>query len=463
MAKADDLFKQAEQDRLNLNLEAALKGFEQARKLYVKSGKMSEQANCWHRLGIVSAHLDNLDAARAAYDAALSLYKAVQDRRGEANTLQSLGDLERRLGNVAEARSAYDAALPLFKAVQDRLGEANTLKSLGDLEHRLDDLEEARSAYDAALSLYKAEQNRLGEANTLRSLGDLERRLGNLEGARGAYDAALPLYKAEQDRLGEANTLKSLGDLEQRLRNFDEARNSFDRALGLYQAIQSNREASWVLDSIAEIEQAVADARAGREVAVESGLSERIGKAIEAISREGHKSARARITQADWDSQGYRLWGGFALGAAVLMLFAPLLFWSNDHDGFIASFQKLAYAAWLLFAFPVLGLSSIGISLLRHDVKIMEDRRAYSQQIDVIERLCGVLLAGKEIEDSSDAALERVKQLFDLVARRLIAEGVSADAAEKVLGGSEDESADKLVEKLLPKILEGFAKAQKTS
>lgn len=240
-----------------------------------------------------------------------------------------------------------------------------------------------------------------------------ELRRGNPDSARANYDAALPLYKAEQDRLGEANTLLRLGDLERRVGNFDEAKRNYDRALELYQAIQSTPQAAGVQATLADLEQAIAKAQAGREEAVEGGLSERIGKAIDALSSEGHKSARARLSAADWDSPGYRLWGGLALAGAVVMLFAPLLYWSNNHTGFIESFQRLPYAAWLLFAFPVIGLSSIGIALLRHDVKIMEDRRAYAQQIDMIERLCGVLRAGQQIEDSSDAALARVKQLFD--------------------------------------------------
>jgi hypothetical protein len=198
---------------------------------------------------------------------------------------------------------------------------------------------------------------------------------------------------------------------------------------------------------------------------VEGGLAQRIDAAIAALGEDGHKSARVRLSASDESSRGYRTYGGLALAVGILMLFSPLAYWLSHHDWFDQSFGAKPYLAWLVFAFPFVGLSTIGIALLRHDGKIMEDRRAYSRQIDLIERMCGLLRAGKAIEDSSDEALARVRQTFDLVVNRMLSEGLDADTADKVLttgsAAKPGEEIEAVPVSAIAKLVEAVLKAQK--
>ncbi|MFC6909713.1 tetratricopeptide repeat protein [Novosphingobium lubricantis] len=445
--------------------------YDAALALYCEVKDRLGEANTLQSLGDLERWLGAPDVARGHYDAALLLFREVKDRLGEANTLLGLGELEQRLGVPDIARGHYDAALALYCEVKDRLGEANTLQSLGDLERWLGAPDVARGHYDAALLLFREVKDRLGEANTLLGLGELERQLSNPAAARGHYEAALILYRTIADRLGEANTLRSLGDLESDQGNFSAAEEYFDKALEIYALIKADRQVgqveqrlTWLAEQ-ARAEQGIAEATAGREKAVQGGLRERVDTAIAALSDEGQKSARGRLDAADGSSPYYRRFGAIALVLAAIFLLLPPVLWLFEHDRIIGIFEQSPYFPWLIFAFPFLGLSSISIALLRHDAKIMEDRRCYAQQIDLIERLCGLLRASKAIEENSDDAMKKVQQVFDLVVQRLLAEGLGDEAGAKIAApGSGDPKTDDGASLLSPavvaKIVEAAIKSQ---
>ena len=149
-----------------------------------RSNDTTGEANVLQAIGDVQRFRKELDAALRSYDAALRLYRALGARLGEANVLQAIGDVQQFRDDRDAALRSYDEALRLYRALGARLGEANVLAALSRL--RLDD--------DVALSQQLLEQA-LILRRAIRSVYDEGVDLGNygialLQRGRGAE--ALP-------------------------------------------------------------------------------------------------------------------------------------------------------------------------------------------------------------------------------------------------------------------------------
>jgi tetratricopeptide (TPR) repeat protein len=135
-------------------------------------------------IGDVQQFRKELDAALRSYDDALRLYRALGDRLGEANVLQAIGDVQQFRKELDAALRSYDDALRLYRALGARLGEANVLAALSRL--RLDDdVALSQQLLEQALVLRQAINDRYSEGADLGNYG-----IALLQRGRGAE--ALP-------------------------------------------------------------------------------------------------------------------------------------------------------------------------------------------------------------------------------------------------------------------------------
>lgn len=188
--------------------------YDQALDLYRQLEHQGGEAWVAFGLGNLERLQGNLEPALKHYKTAMGLSQKSGDRCLENQTLLGLGDVERHLKRYEAARQHYDDALVISRQLSDPLSEANVLVQLGHLERRLGEGGDARQHYDKALSLYQKLDQPQGEANALLGLGELERELAHYDSAhlnehadlaRQHYKGARTLYQKKGDARGEAN------------------------------------------------------------------------------------------------------------------------------------------------------------------------------------------------------------------------------------------------------------------
>ncbi len=174
------------------------------------SNDTTGEANVLKAIGDVQQFRKELDAALRSYDDALRLYRALGARLGEANVLKAIGDVQQFRDDRDAALRSYDDALRLYRALGDRLGEANVLKAIGDVQQFRDDRDAALRSYDDALRLYRALGARLGEANVLAALSRL-RLDDDVAVSQQLLEQALVLRQEINDRYSEGADLGNYG------------------------------------------------------------------------------------------------------------------------------------------------------------------------------------------------------------------------------------------------------------
>ncbi|KAJ6543767.1 hypothetical protein DFH09DRAFT_1367871 [Mycena vulgaris] len=216
-------------------------------------GLRSQEADCYHKKGLIHVYIDELPNAEKMLKAALNLYTEVNDKLGQANSLRILGELYDRLNRLEEAERALQSALDLHTEINVKFSQANDLQSLGELYTRLNRLEGAERALQSALDLHTEVNEKLGQANDLRSLGELYTRLDRLEGAERALDSALDLYTEVNNRLDQANAPQSLGKLYKRLDRLEGAERVLQSALDLHKEVNERLGQANDLRSLGEL------------------------------------------------------------------------------------------------------------------------------------------------------------------------------------------------------------------
>jgi tetratricopeptide (TPR) repeat protein len=149
-----------------------------------RSSDTTGEANVLQAIGDVQQFRKEVDAALRSYDEALRLYRALGARLGEANVLQAIGDVQQFRKEVDAALRSYDEALRLYRALGARLGEANVLAALSRLRID-DDVAASQQLLEQALALRRAIRSVYDEGVDLGNYG-----IALLQRGRGAE--ALP-------------------------------------------------------------------------------------------------------------------------------------------------------------------------------------------------------------------------------------------------------------------------------
>jgi len=216
-------------------------------------GTPAQQANVLLALGMLALDRDIYDLARARFEQALRLFQRTGDVLGQANCILCLGGIALRRSDHTTAGDHYRQALPLYQQVGSLLGEANCIKRLGDMALARSDLTTAHDRYQQALPLFQQVGDVLGEANCISGLGDIAQNRSEYNTACDHYQQALSLHQQIGSVRGEASCSSNLGDIALARSDYGTAHDYYEQALSLYQAIPEPHLIGWTHIRLAQL------------------------------------------------------------------------------------------------------------------------------------------------------------------------------------------------------------------
>lgn len=297
--KAEALTKQGE-------YEQAFDLYERAKALWVESGDLKLQAECWYGMAESQRGLGQGERAVDLYSETLALLRQIGARTEEAIVLYHMGGAYEELGQWQGARESHEASLALWRELGRSLEQANPLRGLGDTLLELEEVTAACDAYENAFELSELSGepkekglswNGLGrcrfargemveaidafetaiklgcqvdsselQAGAHNNLAGAHRRQGNLSAALEHQFAANKLWEQRGQKAAIADGLQNLGNLYVALGQQHQALARYQEALELYRKMgRPNRVAlsrlsvSWVRLFQGEVAVAVAD------------------------------------------------------------------------------------------------------------------------------------------------------------------------------------------------------------
>lgn len=240
----------------------------------------TEKADCYARLGNLSAEIDELKtsltlaeaspdmllqiqtlnrlvmccwqagklASGMAYaETAVSLAQQTSHLDLQADSLIKLGRIHEQQGNFAVAKENFEQALTLAKQANDLELQGNTLIRLGSVAFRIGQSEQMEAYLQEALRIRQALGDSEGEASTYNMLGiaskDLARR-------RTYFEKALPIFAASSNQERQAMMHNNLGLVYWGLGLYHRAHTYFKQAIFFARETSSRSHLSMYLDSL---------------------------------------------------------------------------------------------------------------------------------------------------------------------------------------------------------------------
>jgi CHAT domain-containing protein/tetratricopeptide (TPR) repeat protein len=220
-----------------LDIDMALKHFEQARVLAQAAGAEQEEAAAAIHLGMFYA--DRADAWNATryIERAVSLRKKNQEDDRESLALVARGLLYMRLGEDEQALKIYGDQLQQLKLSPP--SRAIVLTQIGLAYINLGKLDKALQSFQQAYDLQKGGNDLDNQANTLVGFGLVYIRQHNFRDALGYFRKALKIYQDRNDSLQQAVAFMNIGWTLGSLQRYEDATDSFRRALVLVRYLRN--------------------------------------------------------------------------------------------------------------------------------------------------------------------------------------------------------------------------------
>ncbi len=221
--QAERHFKRGIQQFQGRQLEAALKSWETALKLYRELGDRPGEAKTLGNLGNVFYSLRRYKLAVDFHRAHHKIAVELGDRQAEASSLGNLGNAYYSLEKLDQAIELHNQSLSIARDIGDRRLEAYALGNLGLAYRSLKQYEQAIDFHNQHRALSRSLGDRSGEASSLVNIGVAHFSLGQYEQAIEFYQQALAVKRAIGDRSGEASSLARIGNAYYALRQYEKA------------------------------------------------------------------------------------------------------------------------------------------------------------------------------------------------------------------------------------------------
>jgi len=298
--EADALMSQGAQQLQRRQIEAALQSWEQALRLYRRSGNRRGEGRVLGNRGAVQEALGNYREAIAAFADSLDIAREIGDTQGIAFALSNLGHTHERLAEYDIALGYQEQALAYARQRGDRPSEQEALNALGILYKATGNYEQAVATYERSLALARELGDRRGEANVLGNLGNAYADLGNYPQAIALYEAALPLLQAIDNALGEAAILQRLGNVSSEVGNPTQALRYYEQSLEMARELRDPALELFNLGSIGilhrqagELETALSFLQQAQQRAEQLGDREALGAVFNSLGN-------TYVALADW-------------------------------------------------------------------------------------------------------------------------------------------------------------------
>ncbi len=200
--------------------EEAVREYEQARAIAVRTGNNELRARVENGLGVVHHARGELAQARASYAVALDL---TSDELQRARVMLNLGAVANIEGDFAVARAHYVRSLAIFQQTGFTRGEVSARHNLGMLDADEGRWEAADESYARSLTLLEALNDRQGIASVLLNRSELSCARDRYDEAVGMCDLAISIFAEVGDEVGRGEALRWKGHALGRLARYAES------------------------------------------------------------------------------------------------------------------------------------------------------------------------------------------------------------------------------------------------
>jgi tetratricopeptide (TPR) repeat protein len=206
----------------------------------------------FNNVGQVLNKLGRWQEARDNYQEALKLFEKSGNGRGQAACLDNLGQLYQDLGDTELALDHYRKALTLLQGkFKNAELEANVLSHIGTVSMSQNELDVALQHFQRALEL---RQNDRGKGYALLNIGAVYALKKTPQQALQVYRDALQLIRKAGDQRGEALLLYKTGEAEEMLGDHAQAILDLNQSRLLWGKIADARGEATALQAAARVE-----------------------------------------------------------------------------------------------------------------------------------------------------------------------------------------------------------------
>ena len=249
-AQADKLFEKAlEQAKAN-QLQAALRLWQQALKMYREIKDRQGEAAALGNIGLVYYSLRDYVKAISYLEQYLTIAREIKDRQGEINTLNNLGHAYKSIGNYAKAIEYYKKYLLIAKEIKDDKAEEKTLSKIGVIYEFLGDYAKAIQYYKQSLAITKEIKDPKAEGEALGNLGIVHLYLGKYTESMNYFQQHLAIAREIKDPGSEAMALTNIGIVFRNLGNYIKAIEYQQQSLAIYRKIKDRKAEGGVLNNL---------------------------------------------------------------------------------------------------------------------------------------------------------------------------------------------------------------------
>ncbi|NJP08066.1 MAG: CHAT domain-containing protein [Leptolyngbyaceae cyanobacterium RU_5_1] len=248
-ATANQLLQQGNQHYQAGQLEAAIKSWQQARRLYQQLEDRQQEGLVLASLGAAHIGLEQYRDAIAILEALLPLAEWLDDRV-EARALSNLGIAYKESGNYSQAIASHKQAGRLMRAIGNRQELGQVLVNLGNAFEAVGDYDNATIAYQQSLKIAEQMSDRVGEGRALGNLGAIYANLGKDKEAIVNFEQSLEISRSIKDLEGQASTLINLGSVYHMCNQRDVAIDYYQKSLAIARQIHYRQRESEALSSL---------------------------------------------------------------------------------------------------------------------------------------------------------------------------------------------------------------------
>lgn len=214
-------------------VDAALRNFTEAEKMFRDCGSQRDQAGAAQSIGIIHKKRGNYDKALEWYARSLEVRRALNDQRGISKLDVSIGNLLRQTGRVDEALERFLAGLKISEDLKDVYGQILALHSIGNVYFTLEEYQQALEYYERSLELNNGQTDRQTEATTLCNIGYAYFELGDGESALHYLSRGLDLARVLSDHRCILSILSVQAEIDAQRGRTEEARVAAEESLRL--------------------------------------------------------------------------------------------------------------------------------------------------------------------------------------------------------------------------------------
>jgi predicted ATPase len=265
-----------------------------------------------------------LGEGRTRLDSLLMASGDPQYNAERSKALITAGRLATLQGDFAAASHLFSENLEIQRSGDDPVSTGHALVALGSAYTGQADYASARAHYEEALTLLNENNSPIYTAMALVGLGEACLDAGDPQAARPNLENSLDLFRKQGNKAGEGFALYNLGYAAHESGDPEEAQARFLDSLRLREELGNRQSIAMCLFGLSEVasskeqwERAATLLAAGQRLLTQTGTQ--LGVADEARYTRAEQTARARLSEVQWDAAWAR---GAAMGVAAAVEYA---------------------------------------------------------------------------------------------------------------------------------------------